>query len=131
MRQQGQPLAAEELCSDSPELIEELRQQIQALEAMETSPRRELLIATEVTNDGMLAVIISDTGPGIAPQIAAQLFQPFVSTKRQGMGVGLSISRTIVEAHGGSISVEPRPGGGTVFRFTLRTIRQEDLRDGL
>ena len=102
-----------------------------ALEAMEKSPRRELLIATEVTDDGMLAISIADTGPGIAPQVAAQLFQPFVTTKRQGMGVGLSISRTIVEAHGGSISVEPRPGGGTVFRFTLRHVQQEDLGDAL
>jgi len=102
-----------------------------ALEAMEKSPRRELLIATEVTDDDMLAISIADTGPGIAPQVAAQLFQPFVTTKRQGMGVGLSISRTIVEAHGGSISVEPRPGGGTVFRFTLRHVQQEDLGDAL
>jgi two-component system sensor kinase FixL len=102
-----------------------------ALEAMETSPRRELLIATEVTDEGMLVISIADTGPGIAPQVAAQLFQPFVTTKRQGMGVGLSISRTIVEAHGGSISVEPRPGGGTVFRFTLRHVQQEDLGDAL
>ena len=67
----------------------------------------------------MFKISVADTGSGIAPEIAEQLFQPFVTTKRQGMGVGLSISRTIVEAHGGQIWVEPNPGGGTIFRFTL------------
>jgi len=56
-----------------------------------------------------------------------QLFQPFITTKATGMGVGLSISRTIVEAHGGRIWVEPNPGGGAVFHFTLRNVRQEEL----
>jgi two-component system sensor kinase FixL len=59
-----------------------------------------------------------------------QLFQPFVTTKRHGMGVGLSISRTIVEAHGGRIWVEPNPEGGTVFRFTLRAATNQDAADG-
>ena len=77
----------------------------------------------------MVAVIVADTGPGIAPEIAAQLFQPFVTTKPQGMGVGLSISRTIIEAHGGRIWAEPNPGGGTVFRFTLRGVTKEDVGD--
>ena len=77
----------------------------------------------------MAAVKVADTGSGIAPEIASQLFQPFVTTKPQGMGVGLSISRTIVEAHGGRISVEPNPRGGTIFRFTVRAVSQEDLRD--
>ena len=63
---------------------------------------------------------MADTGPGIAPEIAAQLFQPFVTTKPQGMGVGLSISRTIIEAHGGRLWAEPNPGGGTIFRLTLK-----------
>jgi two-component system, LuxR family, sensor kinase FixL len=61
----------------------------------------------------------------------SQLFQPFVTNKRHGMGVGLSISRTIVEAHGGQIGVEPNPEGGTIFRFTLRAVTQEDVRDAV
>lgn len=101
-----------------------------AIESMEESDRRELTIATHADPEGMITVTVSDTGPGIAPEIASQLFQPFVTTKPQGMGVGLSISRTIVEAHGGHISAEPNPGGGTVFRFTLRTVTKEDLGDG-
>jgi two-component system, LuxR family, sensor kinase FixL len=100
-----------------------------AIEAMEGSPRRELTIATERERDGMAAVKITDTGSGIAPEIASQLFQPFVTSKPQGLGVGLSISRTIVESHGGLISVEPNPRGGTIFRFTVRAVSQEDLRD--
>jgi len=101
-----------------------------ALEAMDGSDRRELVIATAPAVDGMLAVNISDTGSGIAPEIAAQLFQPFVTTKRQGMGIGLSISRAIIESHNGQIAAEPNPGGGTVFRFTLRGVGQEELGDG-
>jgi two-component system, LuxR family, sensor kinase FixL len=70
------------------------------------------------------------TGPGIAPDVASKLFQPFTTTKRSGMGVGLSISRTIIESHGGEISVAPNPDGGTIFRFTLRGVDQEELDDG-
>jgi two-component system sensor kinase FixL len=63
--------------------------------------------------------------------VADQLFRPFVTTKRHGMGVGLSISRTIIEGHGGRIWVEPNPGGGTIFRFTVRAVRPEEARDAV
>jgi two-component system sensor kinase FixL len=102
-----------------------------AVEAMETSQRRELVISTAAGTDGMLTISVTDTGAGIAPEIIPQLFQPFVTNKRHGMGVGLSISRTIVEAHGGQISVEPNPAGGTMFRFALRSVSQEDFRDAV
>jgi two-component system sensor kinase FixL len=79
----------------------------------------------------MITIGVADTGSGVAPEMMSQLFQPFVTNKRNGMGVGLSISRTIVEAHGGQIGVEPNPGGGTIFRFTLRAVTQEDVRDAV
>ena len=63
------------------------------------------------------------------PQPGGQLFQPFMTTKQQGMGVGLSISRTIIEAHGGRIWVESNPTGGTIFKFTLPVVKPEDLTD--
>jgi two-component system, LuxR family, sensor kinase FixL len=100
-----------------------------AIEAMETTNRRELVISTSHAEDEMVAVSVADTGSGIAPERVSQLFQPFVTTKPQGMGVGLSISRTIVEAHGGRLWCEPNPGGGTVFRFTLRAVSKEDVGD--
>jgi two-component system, LuxR family, sensor kinase FixL len=98
-----------------------------ALEAMETSERRELVISTAPAANDMITVSVADTGSGIDPNVMTQLFQPFVTTKRQGMGIGLSISRTIVESHGGEIKAEPNPGGGTIFRFTLRAVAHEEL----
>jgi two-component system, LuxR family, sensor kinase FixL len=89
-----------------------------AVEAMETTDRRELTI--EAKRDGESAFFsIADTGAGISPEIAQHLFQPFITSKANGMGVGLSICRTIIEAHGGRISARPNEGGGTVFEFTL------------
>lgn len=98
-----------------------------AVEAMDSSSRRELRVTTTLRSDGLAEVAVSDTGSGISPDIALKLFQPFVTTKQSGMGVGLSISRTIVEAHDGRIWVEPNPEGGTVFRFTLPIVSERDL----
>jgi two-component system sensor kinase FixL len=97
-----------------------------AIEAMEKSQNRDLIISTRPAADDMLAISVADTGHGIEPDMSGQLFQPFVTTKRHGMGVGLSISRTIVEAHGGQIGVEPNPIGGTVFCFTLPAVTNEE-----
>jgi two-component system sensor kinase FixL len=93
-----------------------------AVEAMQDTVDRRLTVTTRLLDPETAAVRVMDTGSGIAPEVAAQLFQPFVTTKRQGMGVGLSISRTIIEAHGGRLWAEPNPGGGTVFHMTLATI---------
>jgi len=96
-----------------------------AIDAMETATTRELVIATSRGPDNMIEISVADTGAGIAPEIATQLFQPFITTKSQGMGVGLSISRTIIESHGGSITQRPNPGGGTIFSFTLPAVSKE------
>lgn len=92
-----------------------------AIDAMEQAPRRHVLITTAPAEEQMALVSVADTGPGLDAAAAARLFQPFVTTKAHGMGVGLSISRTIVEAHGGRIWTEPSSGEGAVFKFTVRS----------
>jgi two-component system sensor kinase FixL len=90
-----------------------------AVEAMSASQERRLTVSSQLDQPGYVRVIVADTGPGVAPAIAEQLFTAFVSTKTDGMGLGLSICRTIVEANGGRIWMQPRAAGGTEFHFTL------------
>jgi two-component system sensor kinase FixL len=97
-----------------------------AIDAMEEGGGRDLVISSEVEAGDMIRVKVSDRGTGIAPDVMARLFQPFLTTKQNGMGVGLSICRTIVEAHGGRIWAEGNPGGGTVFSFTVPAVRIEE-----
>ena len=91
-----------------------------AIDAMGGAPDRGLDVSTKAAANGMVEISIGDTGSGVSPAVADRLFEPLVSTKPNGMGVGLSICRTIVEAHGGHIWVEAGPMNGAVFRFTLR-----------
>ncbi len=101
-----------------------------AVEAMESVERRELTIGTRaVPEQNLVEVIVADTGPGIAPELADRLFQPFVTTKQTGMGLGLSICREIVEAHHGRLTTAPRPAGGTIFRVSLPIASQSELPD--
>ncbi len=90
-----------------------------AIEAVRQAERRVITVGTMVNKDGLHEVAITDSGTGVASQVAEQLFEPFVTTKKDGMGIGLSICRSIVEAHDGTLSHEPNPAGGTVFRFIL------------
>jgi two-component system, LuxR family, sensor kinase FixL len=99
-----------------------------AIEAMDESERRELVISATRADDNMVDMSVSDTGAGFGADVRAQLFQPFFTTKRHGMGVGLSISRTIIEAHGGNIRAEPNPAGGAIFRFTLPAVSKEEVQ---
>jgi PAS domain S-box-containing protein len=98
-----------------------------AAEAMQATDQRRLSVSTAIAEDDMVLISVIDSGPGIAEEVAARLFQPFVTSKQHGMGVGLSISRTIIESHGGQIWFEPNPDGGTIFRFTLRAVTAEEL----
>jgi two-component system sensor kinase FixL len=102
---------------------------LNAMDAMETSQRRDLVITISPADGNQVKISVADSGSGIAPEIAEQLFQPFVTTKRHGMGIGLSISRAIVEAHNGRIWVEPNPTGGTIFHFTLAVVNEGDVDD--
>ena len=92
-----------------------------AIDAMKSaaSHRRELILRTEPRDNGTVEVSVSDSGIGIPADMVERVFEPFVSNKRDGMGMGLSISRSIIDTHGGRLWTEPRPGGGSVFRFTL------------
>jgi two-component system sensor kinase FixL len=101
-----------------------------AIEAMQGAKRKELVVTTAPSDRDMIEVSVADTGQGIAEEITDRLFQPFVTTKPAGMGVGLSISKRIIESHGGEIRAEPNPGGGTVFHFAVKRASQESVPNG-
>jgi two-component system sensor kinase FixL len=91
------------------------------LDAMASAPRRELTVSSRLAAPAVVEVAVADTGCGLAPDTLARLFEPFFTTKAAGLGVGLSISRGIVEAHGGEMRAENNEDGGATFRFTLPT----------
>ncbi|AEG50963.1 PAS/PAC sensor signal transduction histidine kinase [Sphingobium chlorophenolicum L-1] len=93
-----------------------------AVEAMADSPARILRLSAVPGENGRVEVIVADSGPGLAPDMSRTLFTPFTTTKASGMGVGLSISQTIVEGHGGRIWASPSQWGGTAFHFTLDAV---------
>jgi len=97
-----------------------------ACQAMRDSPERQLWVITRLDGENMVRVSVADTGPGVSREVEDRLFGAFVSTKQGGMGLGLSICRTIVEANDGRIWMEPRMGGGTCFHFTLPRARAEN-----
>lgn len=116
-----------DLDAELPEVVID-RQQIQqvvinlvrnALEALEEVDHRELIVRTYTDERGAALLVVDDTGPGLAPEIAESLFAPFQTTKPEGMGLGLSICRSIVDGHGGEIWATAPSTGGTAFHVLL------------
>jgi two-component system, LuxR family, sensor kinase FixL len=101
-----------------------------AVDAVQGADRREIGIATGAA-DGMVEIRVEDSGPGIAKEMMERLFDAFTSSKPEGMGVGLSISRTIVEAHEGKLSAANREAGGACFRILLPLAGRPQARPGL
>ena len=110
----------------SPVLIDKIQvQQVllnllrNSVEAMQQVSMRELRISTAGDAEGWIEVRVADSGPGLPPEVISRLFQPFVTTKEKGMGIGLSICQSIIEAHGGRISAGQADEGGAMFKFSL------------
>jgi PAS domain S-box-containing protein len=102
---------------------------LNGMEAMADAPGgRRITVRSSVDGNGLVEIAVSDTGSGIAPDRLPRLFDPFFSTKKEGMGLGLSIARSLVEAHGGRIWAENNPEGAT-FRFTLPTGAEQSARE--
>jgi two-component system sensor kinase FixL len=89
-----------------------------AVQAMQDTPRRALCIASRLSGN-VVEVSVTDSGAGVSMDVADRLFEPFVTTRRNGTGLGLTICHAIIEAHGGTLSYEPAQDGGSIFRFTV------------
>ena len=107
-------------------LLNLARNGIQAMESGTPPAERVLTLRARQTHERWVTFTVADAGPGIAPDVAARLFTPFYTTRREGMGLGLSLCRTVIEQHGGALDFAPagaEPATGTQFRFTLPSAR--------
>ena len=134
-RQRGIRIRVEDTLGEATILADKIQiQQVllnllrNAAEAVADQEVRDIALAGE-TADGNVRISVADNGPGLPEEIRGRLFQPFVSTKKTGMGVGLSICHTIVAAHNGRLWAEPNPGGGTIFHVLLPAVSAEAKRD--
>jgi two-component system sensor histidine kinase DctS len=112
-------------------LLNLTRNAIQAMEADTPLPDRVLTLRAQQTHERWVTFSIIDRGPGIPGDVAQRLFTPFFTTRREGMGLGLSLCRTVIEQHGGALDFAPAtPGPGTVFRFTLPAVQRAEVEAG-
>lgn len=102
-----------------------------AAEAAACEPKPEIVIATAIEKPGFVRVSVSDNGPGVSSEVGDQLFTPFVSTKKYGLGVGLSLCKSIIESHRGETGFEANSPHGAVFYFTLPVSDRPDLAQRL
>ena len=102
-------------------LLNLLRNACEALHDVDVRPRR-IVVSTQSGERGTIEVAVRDTGPGVSPAVADRLFQPFFTTKSDGMGLGLSISKSIIESHGGRLWASPNSDRGMTFRFALPAV---------
>jgi PAS domain S-box-containing protein len=98
---------------------------LNALDAMKGMDRRLLSLTTTFKRPDMVEFAVADSGAGIDLEICDRIFEPFVTTKRNGMGIGLAVSHSIIERHGGRLRFDPNPDGGTIFSFTLAAVPSE------
>jgi two-component system sensor kinase FixL len=91
------------------------------VDALDGVKQREIVISTRHAGSDSIEITVADTGTGLAPEVADRLFQPFVTTKPAGLGIGLSICRSIVDGHGGRLFASDNPGGGAIFHVHLPT----------
>jgi len=102
-----------------------------ASEATADQPDPEVVIETRIEKPGVVRVDVSDNGPGVDPKVADRLFTPFVTTKSSGMGIGLSLCKTIIESHNGAIGCAANTPKGATFWFTLPIIERTEAADDL
>jgi two-component system sensor kinase FixL len=102
-----------------------------AMDAMETanSERRSIVVKARRSSKHAIEISVADSGPGVAAEVADTIFEPFVTTKQLGMGMGLSISHSIVQSHGGSVRMVPNVPSGAIFFFDLPTAEAEASAD--
>jgi len=106
-------------------LLNLTRNAVEAMNVCDPETRR-LLIRTQVLSEEEVELAVQDTGPGVPDDLLEQLFEPFFTTKAEGMGLGLSLSRSIIEAHGGALRYDSAAGSGGTFRIGLPTAPEEE-----
>lgn len=123
------PRGLPRVLGDPPKLTQVLvNLVVNAIDAMREASAGDIELSAERAGD-RVCIRVADRGPGIDASVTSQMFRPFVSTKERGTGLGLSIVKRIIDQHGGSVDLGPRPGGGTIASITLQVVRDTESRE--